>query len=97
MIRYIRKLYIISSISLTLTGITTSCILYPFLGLGDDPLDDGLPYTLMTYANGPGFYDNMRINNDGTNVTRLDLDATNFLENREYRYAATGWRDSATV
>ena len=68
-----------------------------YLGLGDDPLDDGLPYTLLTYANGPGFYDNMRINNDGTNVTRLDLDATNFLENREYRYAATGWRDSATV
>ena len=51
----------------------------------------------MTYANGPGFYDNMRINDDGTNVTRLDLDATNFLQNREYRYAATGWRDSATV
>ena len=66
-------------------------------GLGDKPLDDGLPYTLITYANGPGFYDNMKINTNGTNVTRLNLADTNFMDDREYRYSTTGWRDSATV
>jgi hypothetical protein len=68
-----------------------------FLGLGDDPLDDELPYTLITYANGPGFYNNIKINNDGTNVTRLNLSDTDFINDREYRYTSSGIRDSATV
>ena len=60
-------------------------------------MDDGLPYTLITYANGPGFYDNIKVNHNGTNVTRLNLSDTNFINNPEYRYTASGYRDSATV
>jgi hypothetical protein len=60
-------------------------------------LDDELPYTLITYANGPGFYNNIKINNDGTNVTRLNLSDTDFIDDREYRYTSSGIRDSATV
>ena len=67
------------------------------LGLGEEPLDDGLPYTLITYANGPGFYNNIKVNNDGTNVTRLNLSATDFINDPEYRYTTSGIRDSATV
>ena len=67
------------------------------LGLADKPLDDGLPHTLLTYANGPGFYNNIMINEDGNNVTRLNLTTTNFTNDRKYRYTTAGWRDDTTV
>ena len=67
------------------------------LGLGEQNLDDDLPYTLMTYSNGPGFTNNFEVNNMGTNVTRMNLSTTNFVIDREYRYSANGLRDSATV
>ena len=67
------------------------------LGLGEQNLDDDLPYTLMTYSNGPGFTNNFEVNNMGTNVTRMNLSTTNFINDREYRYSANGLRDSATV
>ena len=33
----------------------------------------------------------------GTNVTRTNLSSTDFINDREYRYSANGFRDSATV
>ena len=60
-------------------------------------MDDDLPYTLMTYSNGPGFYNNFEVDTMGTNVTRMNLSKTNFINDREYRYSANGFRDSATV
>ena len=67
------------------------------LGLGEQNLDDDLPYTLLTYSNGPGFNNNFEVNTMGTNVTRMNLSATNFINDREYRYSANGLRDSSTV
>ena len=67
------------------------------LGLGEQNLDDDLPYTLMTYSNGPGFNNNFEVNTIGTNVTRMNLSTTNFINDREYRYSANGLRDSSTV
>ena len=67
------------------------------LGLGEQNLDDDLPYTLMTYSNGPGFNNNFEVNTMGTNVTRMNLSSTNFINDREYRYSANGLRDSSTV
>jgi len=65
-------------------------------GLGEQNLDDDLPYTLMTYSNGPGFNNNFEVNTMGTNVTRMNLSSTNFINDREYRYSANGLRDSST-
>ena len=67
------------------------------LGLGEQNLDDDLPYTLLTYSNGPGFNNNFEVNTMGTNVTRMNLSTTNFINDREYRYSANGLRDSSTV
>ena len=51
----------------------------------------------MTYSNGAGFYNNFEVNSMGTNVTRTNLSSTDFINDREYRYSANGFRDSATV
>ena len=43
----------------------------PLRGLTGDLLDDDLPYTTLSYANGKGY--NLHNVNEGDNVTRLDL------------------------
>lgn len=54
------------------------------LGLNTDKSDvDGLPYTTLSYANGPSYYKNF---NDGK--TRLDLSNVNVLD-KEFKYPST--------
>ncbi|XP_055910082.1 alkaline phosphatase isoform X2 [Eupeodes corollae] len=54
------------------------------LGLNTEPSDvDGLPYTTLSYANGPSY--NQHFNNK---KTRLDLREVDVL-NKEYKYAST--------
>ena len=42
-------------------------------GLTGSLLDDDLPYTTLSYTNGKGYYRHNIVNEDGTNVTRLNL------------------------
>lgn len=53
------------------------------LGLSDDKGDDGLPYTILSYANGPGYLNTF--NPDGS---RADLSQQNFKD-PFHRYPAT--------
>jgi alkaline phosphatase len=41
--------------------------------LSDQTHDDGLPYTLISYTNGPSYYENSLVPNQGDQVVRKDL------------------------
>ena len=42
-------------------------------GLAGDLLDDDLPHTTLSYANGKGYYMHNVLDDEATNVTRLNL------------------------
>ena len=45
----------------------------PSAGLAGDLLDDDLPHTTLSYANGKGYYMHNVLDDEATNVTRLNL------------------------
>ena len=65
-------------------------------GISNDLGDDNMTYTTLSYANGAGYYIHNKVNDDGTNITRVDLSTWDNVTDYTFIDTSSGYRFAET-